>query len=98
MRPVDKNFIKLMEVKLQHGRKCGYVGWDQHWKDCLFEISNIKGPTGLLINRLQEEVTELVVALASGSHKQIALEAADVANFAMFIADIVGGLDEEYDD
>lgn len=45
------------------------------------------------LNRLHEEVDELVVALHNRqSPEEITREAADVANFCMMIADLAGGL------
>ena len=45
-----------------------------------------------LLVRLREEVEELHRAIETEGSAAIAREAADVANFAMFIADVVGGL------
>ena len=42
-------------------------------------------PTALLLRRLQAEVLELEVATGYESEEQIMNEAADVANFALFI-------------
>jgi NTP pyrophosphatase (non-canonical NTP hydrolase) len=41
---------------------------------------------------LDAEVEELAGALLGGDSKEVAREAADVANFAMMIADNAGGL------
>ena len=45
------------------------------------------------MRRLRDEVAELTIAVHSGKLDDIRKEAADVANFAMFIADIEGSLD-----
>ena len=42
-----------------------------------------------LIKRMEEEVIELKEAVQSGAYTEIVRECADVANFAMFIADRV---------
>lgn len=49
----------------------------------------------MMLSRLEEEVGELRCALLEG--EGAADEAVDVANFAMMIADVVGGLKEEDD-
>ena len=90
-RHVDKKFIAEMERKLESGRSRGYVGWDRHWNNCSFLISP-QGVRELLFKKLQAEQTELLLAVASGDPKRILEEAADVANMAMMVADIHGGL------
>lgn len=49
-----------------------------HWENC---------KRGFLMDRLREEVSELEKAISTGNRKSIVREAADVANFAMMIAD-----------
>ncbi|NBJ13243.1 hypothetical protein [Microvirga arsenatis] len=50
----------------------------------------------VLMDRLHEEAAELHEALKQGDYREhIALEAADVANFAMMIADVCGCLGEK---
>lgn len=93
-RGLDRRFLDAMREKLSHGRERGYVGWDEHWK-CRF-ASPPMGPNGLLFTRLREEVTELSTALHGEDKELIRKEAADVANFAMFIADIHGALDDDH--
>lgn len=58
---------------------------DRHWADCT---------RGYLMQRLWEEVAELQEAVVTKgmSADEIRGEAADVANFAMMVADICGGL------
>lgn len=41
-----------------------------------------------LLKRMKAEVNELERAISSGNMREVMLEAADVANFAMFIADV----------
>ena len=84
MRGLSNQFLNAMRQGLKRGRNKGYVGWDQHWKNTAFPCS----PTGWMMMRLHQEIDELVVALNKGSPDLILREAADVANFAMFIADM----------
>jgi len=53
------------------------------WKDCSLLF---------LLGRLHDEVRELNHAIGYGSPEEIGEEAADAANFAMMIADVVGAL------
>jgi len=49
-----------------------------------------------LLNRLRQETQELTRAIENGEEPEaIANEAADVANFAMMVADVCGGLTAE---
>ena len=84
MRGLSKEFLDAMRRKLDHGRRCGRVGWDRHWENTVFPCP----PDQLMMERLHQEIDELVVALHEGNPKKILHEAADVANFAMFIADL----------
>ncbi|MGG4288345.1 hypothetical protein ABEW81_11165 [Priestia megaterium] len=72
MRRQVKWFADQMEEKLRENDHKG------GWEDCDY---------GYLIPRLGEEVNELVQAIVSGQTVSIVKEAADVANFAMMIAD-----------
>lgn len=92
-RPVSVEFIKIMEEKLQQGRINGYVGWDRHWNNTVFPHKDMCGATGYFINRLQMGVLELAEAITKGRVSDITKEAADIANFAMFVADTHGGLE-----
>lgn len=92
-RDLDKRFLNAMREKMQEGRKKGKVGWDQQWQDCNWS-THPEGPLGLLMECLRHEVTELTIALHDGTHEDILKEAADVANFAMMVADFHGALDE----
>lgn len=94
-REVSKDFILAMEEKLEQGRKKDRVGWDQHWNDCFFPVSDVKSGNGLFMRSLLCEVLELAQAIEQGNVKQIRLEAADIANYAMFIADIHNSLEDE---
>lgn len=76
-RPVVLTFAQVMETKLRKSDSKG------GWKDC---------NAVYLVKRLKQELQELEEALAVGSSQEIAREAADVANFAMMIADNCGGL------
>ena len=92
-RKVDPKFIEAMEKKLNHGRSKGLVGWDRKWKNTCFPVIP-RGPYGFLMTRLHQEVSELTIAVHEKDKKKILKEAADVANFAMMIADIHGSMDE----
>jgi NTP pyrophosphatase (non-canonical NTP hydrolase) len=75
-------FLNLMYAKLRE---------NDHKGDWLY-TSNLHE----LWACLEREIEELAEALTSGlSSKEVADEAADVANFAMMIADFVGGLRED---
>ncbi len=72
-------FAKRMEAKLAKNRHKGdRNGW-------------IKDDPKALFWRIGDEHKELMQAMESGTNEEIANEAADVANFAMMIADIFGG-------
>lgn len=84
LRPEVQRFAEAMEKRLRANDHKG------GWCDC---------PLDYLITRLDEETSELLVALgkAVGFNLQrgasrIRKEAADVANFAMMIADNYGDL------
>jgi len=73
LRPEVLFFAERMECKLRLNDH------KQHWRDFNIEY---------LMRRLKEEVAELEDTIASGGTRhQQADEAADVANFAMMIAD-----------
>jgi NTP pyrophosphatase (non-canonical NTP hydrolase) len=92
VRGLSRRFLKAMRQKLQHGRRQGYRGWDQHWENCTFHTPPT-GYKGFLMTRLREEVAELTVAVEKGNLDAVRSEAADVANLAMFVADIEGALE-----
>lgn len=66
-------FAEQMEIKLQENDHKG--GWQQCEDD-------------YLIGRLQQETYELYLAMNHKEPLEVRREAADVANFAMMIADI----------
>ena len=93
MRGLSKRFLEAMRQKLEHGRQKGHTGWDKHW-NC-YTWGPLAGTNGELMSRLYQEVAELIIAVHEGNPETIKLEAADVANFAMFIADIEGALESD---
>lgn len=87
IRPVVLAFAHLMEAKLRENE------WKGGWQKC--------SPESLLA-RVREETDELAEAIGPGSRTDVGLwrplvanEAADVANMAMMVADVCGGLDAE---
>lgn len=78
LSPEVLSFAQLMQIKLDENSHKG--GWDQ----CHI---------GYLMQRLEEEMGELKDALSDANEgEEVGLEAADVANFAMMIADRTGWL------
>jgi len=73
-----------MRKGLDNGRSRGYVGWDTYWKKAAFPCD----PISWLKTRLYQEIDELTVAIYEGEQERILIEAADIANFAMMIADL----------
>lgn len=79
LRPEVAGFAKVMEQILRvNDHKV-------HWRDAL-TVENA-------FTRLIQEVAELAGAINGGDTLEITKEAADVANFAMMVADLVGGLE-----
>jgi NTP pyrophosphatase (non-canonical NTP hydrolase) len=81
VRPEVAAFALLMEKKLrENDHKGGWIDEDVDW----------------LFTRLEEEAGELYTSNLTGpteeDRKKIGEEAADVANFAMMIADVTGAL------
>lgn len=68
--------IKDFAVHMKH--KLLLTRHRPHWKTC---------DQGFLHSRLLEEAEELLAAIECGDRKSIVREAADVANFAMMLAD-----------
>lgn len=93
MRGLNRQFLNAMREKLKHGERKGHTGWDEHW-EC-YSYGTLSGTNGELMSRLYEEVAELIIAVHENDLPKIRLEAADVANFAMFIADIHGALEPD---
>lgn len=80
LRPVVMAFAEIMEEKLLENEIKG------GWADC---------SPGFLLGRLDDEVLELIAECRRPDRdpKRIVREAADVANFAMMVADVCGGLE-----
>ena len=79
VRPEVAIFARKMHEKLNDNDHKG--GWD----NCSFEF---------LMGRLLEEVSELYIELYNGNSDSVISEAADVANFAMMIADQAGKVND----
>ena len=84
IRGLSKDFLDAMRHGLYRGRVKGYRGWDNKWDGSLFPYA----PNKFMIDRLHQELDELIIALHDGDPKKILGEASDVANFAMMIADM----------
>ena len=89
MRGISKEFLVAMRAGLRKGREKRRYGWDQRWEGVNFPDD----PLSFFLKRLHEEIDELIVAISRNDKSQIVEEAADVANFAMFIADIAANSD-----
>jgi NTP pyrophosphatase (non-canonical NTP hydrolase) len=93
-RSVSADFVLAMEQKLEWGRSQGRTGWDSHWKNVSVDSFGIPA----LFEKLQEELDELHFEAMDGRGEydleKLRLEAADVANVAMMIADMAGALRE----
>ena len=78
LRPEVRAFAVAMEERLRaNDHKGGWKGECQLW----------------LLERLEDEFAELALAVLDGKPPhEIRDEAADVANFALFVADVAGGL------
>lgn len=76
-------FASQMEAKLKKNR---HKGDQEGWRDC---------GVSYLMERLHGEFEELTRALSSTDKEDIIAECADVANFAMMIADIINQPEEE---
>jgi len=88
--PIVKKFAKEMEAKLESNR---HKGDRETWRKST--------PESILV-RLEEELMELEEEIDFlklhprdvAVRRRIVHEAADIANFALIIADICGGLDD----
>lgn len=79
-RPYVDAFADAMEAKLADNRHKGdRDGWAAM-------------PAHRLLDLMRGEVEELAAALVAASPQDVVSECADVANFAMMIADVAGGL------
>jgi NTP pyrophosphatase (non-canonical NTP hydrolase) len=78
--PFVQNFSHIMEKKLSENR---HKGDARGWRE---------STPGQLVQRIEDEVAELKEALMSKQFnpEAVAREAADVANFAMMVADCYG--------
>jgi NTP pyrophosphatase (non-canonical NTP hydrolase) len=75
LRPVVRAFAELMETVLrENDHKGGWLNEDPWW----------------LLDRLRCETDELDTAILANDPEWIKLEAADVANYCMMIADVIG--------
>ncbi len=94
-RGLSERFLNAMRAKMESGRNNGRHGWDSNWEDCYFDVLLEDLLEGLL-----DEVEELKEALEGRADDctKVYLEAADVANFAMMIADVALGLERSYDE
>ena len=72
--PALDRFVNVMRAKLAKPENIA----KPHWRQCDLQF---------LVQRLEDEVQEMKEAIDEGSKKSIRLECADVANFAMMIAD-----------
>lgn len=81
-RPEVLSFARLMEAKLQQNEGKG------GWTDC-----NPWYLFGLMNREVEELRSTIPTALRPVDPNALSLEAADVANFAMMIADVTGALD-----
>ena len=86
-RGLDKRFLDAMREKLDHGRRQGRVGWDRHWENCYFATADECTPNWF-VHRIMDEMVELIIAISDGDPEAILSECADVANFAMMLADV----------
>jgi len=82
MRGISRMFLQAMRDKLDEGRAKGRTEWDRGKWTVSAEW---------LLERLRDEVAELADALRSGHPIEIRHEAADVALFAMFLAEYCSG-------
>ena len=100
-RSVSADFILAMEEKLQHGREQGRTGWDSKWKNISvdsFTLHNLRNKLEEEFWELEELIFELLDYEEQGRIVDLAdvrLEAADVANVAMMVADMAGALNDE---
>ncbi len=95
IRLVDASFINAMDDGLERGRKKGRVGWDRNWINTKFD-STPTGPNGQIMNELHRQYLKLKHSVLKSaqtggtldSRQAIKIQAANVANLAMMVADI----------
>jgi hypothetical protein len=86
-RPVDPRFVEAMEAGLEHGRSQGRVGWDTSWVGEELDYGLLFQS---LMDKFDEEYHEFLDTLIMGQEPDVVRrEAADVANVAMMLADLV---------
>lgn len=85
LRPEVLEFARVMEARLRvHDEKRGRYGW--------------RGSTkGWLLGRLREEYDEFRAAIENGNVAHVLHEAADVANFAWFLWDVLAQAEKAHD-
>ena len=88
-------FAKAMQHKLDKNKHKDGKGWERNpdgsrngWAGCSVEF---------LVDKLREEVSELLEALEHEGLDEIRNEAADVGNIAMMLADVCGSLNRSID-
>lgn len=84
-RPVVRAFAEAMERELRENE---HKGGRDAWRKCYAED---------LLDRVKEETNELAgeVCRLKPDPQRALSEAADVANMAMMVADVLGGLSEK---
>ena len=92
-RDLHPSFLAAMREKLEYGRQQGRTAWDEGEYCHGYRCAPAGAPQGFLMNRLRSEMDELAGAIKRRDVEAIRLEAADVANFAMMVADANGALD-----
>jgi hypothetical protein len=87
---VDPKFIEAMETGLAHGREQGRTGWDTNWAQWMDDATTYSQVFEGLIDKLEEERHEFLDAVRMGlPPDQVRREAADVANIAMMLSDLI---------
>jgi len=96
-RGLDQKFISAMHDRMMQGDRKGRTGWDAHWKDEMFNYPP-KGPLGAFMVDVYRSTSKLMLALKDEDDDEILDRCADVANYAMMVADYHGCLQEEEDE
>ena len=97
VRGVDKSFIRLMETALKDARENkGKTWWELHWKVDDLSLIDIAED---IFEAFVRDVDKLLASIGDDwteiDATFVAEEAADVANFAMMLADLAKKLEEE---
>ena len=91
LRKVPEWFVDAMNRGLDRGREEDRDGWDTYWETC--DYVKTLDP---LLDKLSVNTQELRGAVAAGSNVFVVLrKAADVANLAMMIPDIIQRMEEK---